>query len=471
MLESRKLIINTAPFSGSSVVYVMSRDQRSTDNHALLAAQQMAIQESVPLYVVFVLRNVGNRSREHYEFMLTGLEEVQKNLENKGIPFVLKKGDFKEQVLTASRELEAGALFFDFSPLTHARTAVKQIAKDFNGAVTVVDTHNIIPAWIASDKKEFAAHTMRSKVHKKLEAYLVAPEKLMKQPMPSAKVSSVTFDKARDYISALPSAGITLAAKPGEAAAHKQLSACIDTIEHYATGRNNIAVDQQSGLSPYLHFGQISSLTVALEVISAVNEPPLLLEMAKLVTPGDVPSGIDGMNALLEELIVRKELADNFCLYSDDYMSLSGAPEWAKKSLAEHQHDPRDFIYTKEEWESAHTHDEIWNASQKELTTTGKMHGYMRMYWAKKILEWSASPEEAIQIAIYLNDKYSVDGGDPNGYVGILWSITGLHDRPWFERPVYGKIRYMNSGGLQRKFKVNKYIERVDSLDLIAKHD
>ncbi|MFB0900904.1 MAG: deoxyribodipyrimidine photolyase, partial [Dehalococcoidia bacterium] len=165
------------------------------------------------------------------------------------------------------------------------------------------------------------------------------------------------------------------------------------------------------------------------------------------------------INAYIEELVVRKELADNFCFYNHKYDSLEGAKEWAKLTLKLHANDRRIFQYKLQDWQNAKTHDLAWNAAQKELSHTGKMHGYMRMYWAKKILEWSESPESAIETAIYLNDFYSLDGGDPNGYAGIMWSIAGVHDRAWFERDVFGKIRYMNYKGLKRKFNLEKYIQ------------
>jgi deoxyribodipyrimidine photo-lyase len=225
----------------------------------------------------------------------------------------------------------------------------------------------------------------------------------------------------------------------------------------YAMNRNNIANDQQSGLSPYLHYGQISSLRVALEVIKHCDRRPLLFEEVKLASHGEAPSFYDGVNALLEEMIVRKELADNFCFYSKDYLSLSAGPDWARQSLAAHADDIREYIYSRDQWENAQTHDLSWNAAQNQLTKSGKIHGYMRMYWAKKMLEWSETPEIALANCIYLNDAYSIDGGDPNGYVGILWSMVGLHDRPWFDRPVFGKIRYMNEGGLMRKYDVMAY--------------
>ena len=158
-------------------------------------------------------------------------------------------------------------------------------------------------------------------------------------------------------------------------------------------------------------------------------------------------------------MIIRRELSDNFCEYEKNYDYFEGFHHWAQKSLNEHRNDEREYIYTDEQFEEADTHDPLWNAAQNQMKTTGKMHGYMRMYWAKKILEWSPSPEIALQVAINLNDKYELDGRDPNGYTGIAWSIGGIHDRAWFERPVYGKIRYMNYNGCKSKFNVFKYIE------------
>jgi len=440
----------------------MSRDQRVQDNHALIAAQLQAIEHKVPLYVFFNLRAVSGRSREHYQFMLDGLKEVASDLEKLAIPFVMRSGDATKNILEFAKEVGAGALFFDFSPLTGSRAIAKAVAASFSGTVNVVDTHNVIPVWVASDKQEFAAHTMRRKVHKYLENYLKEPLAVASHKTPpSHSPTSMSFSEAHQFIQDIPAAGVTIEAKPGEKAAHSHLKKFLTHhLTNYAIGRNDIAHDQQSALSPYLHYGQLSSLRVALETIKTTDRRPLLFEEVKLASPGEEPSAYDGMNALLEEMVVRKELADNFCFYADDYRSLSSGPKWAQQSLAEHAADQREFIYSREQWENAKTHDASWNAAQNQLRQTGKIHGYMRMYWAKKMLEWSVSPEQALKDCIYLNDKYSVDGGDPNGYVGILWSIVGLHDRPWFERPVFGKIRYMNEGGLMRKYDVKSYTNR-----------
>jgi Deoxyribodipyrimidine photo-lyase type II (EC 4.1.99.3) len=163
----------------------------------------------------------------------------------------------------------------------------------------------------------------------------------------------------------------------------------------------------------------------------------------------------------LEELIVRRELSDNFCFYNASYDSLKGFPLWAKATLHDHRKDPRAYSYTLKELENAQTHDELWNAAQREMTLKGKMHGYLRMYWAKKILEWTETPVQALRIAIYLNYKYELDGRDPNSYTGIAWCIGGVHDRPWKEREIFGKIRYMSYRGMHSKFNVSEYITKV----------
>jgi deoxyribodipyrimidine photo-lyase len=214
-------------------------------------------------------------------------------------------------------------------------------------------------------------------------------------------------------------------------------------LEFYDERRNDPGANAQSGLSPYLHFGQISAQRVALEAEKYDRHLP-------------------SQESFLEELIVRRELSDNFCYYNDRYDSFDGFPDWARKTLNDHRSDPREHLYVLEILEAAGTHDPLWNAAQKEMVTGGKMAGYMRMYWAKKILQWSISPETALTDAIYLNDRYSLDGNDPNGYTGVAWSIGGVHDRPWFEREIFGKVRYMSQAGCRRKFNVERYIAGVN---------
>ncbi len=464
MDQRRILTLQTTEKKGDSVVYIMSRDQRVADNHALLAAQEKAVELGVGLAVVFnFISPNGVRAYEHAEFMLAGLKDVSDKLATLSIPFIMTSDTGPKTLETAIKTLNPTALYFDFSPLKGPRALAKKLAKSTGISTYIVDTHNIIPAWVASDKQEFAAHTFRRKVHRLLEQYVLEPGKPVKHPHTISETpTSMTFADAKKFIESYPKRSITIAFEPGEKAAHKRLNTFIEQhLESYALQRNNIVEDHQSGLSPYFHFGQLSSLRVALEVLQHVNEPPLLFNEARMASPGTIRSAQDGMNALFEEMIVRKELSDNFCLFATNYKTLDSVPNWAVTTLRKHQDDMREFTYTAEELERGQTHDEIWNASQKELTTTGKLHGYLRMYWAKKVLEWSKTPQEALATTIYLNDAYSIDGGDPNGYVGVLWSIAGLHDRPWTERPIFGMIRYMNAAGLRRKFKVDAYIDRV----------
>jgi deoxyribodipyrimidine photo-lyase len=462
LLASRAQMLSEAfVLSGDTVIYVMSRDQRVRDNHALYTAQKKAFELKLPLVVAFnLLPKAGVRAREQYEFMLDGLEEVADDLQKLGITFVMVSGNPAETIPKLCEQLMPAHIYFDFNSLSGVRGVQQQIADEAKVPCSVVDTHNIIPVWVTSDKQEFAAHTIRRKVHKHLELYLTEPEQIQLHPYPITEpVRSLSFEQARHILAKLPACGIKHGYSSGERAAREHLRGFITNGLHgYARARNNIANDRQSGLSPYLHFGQISSLRVALEVLIQVNAVPLLFSEPRMASVGDAPTLEDDMNVLFEEIIVRKELADNFCMHSDHPINLHSSPDWAQKTLAEHNGDAREHLYTLNEFDRAKTHDEIWNAAQLQLTMTGKLHGYMRMYWAKKILEWTPDAQAAIDYAVYLNDHYSLDGGDPNGYVGILWAIAGLHDRSWAERPIFGKVRYMNAAGLKRKFDVDAYV-------------
>jgi deoxyribodipyrimidine photo-lyase len=453
----------TPAHDGRCVLYVMSRDQRADDNHALLEAQTEALEHELPLIVVFNLyRGLGERRREHFEFMVEGLKEVEKRLKRMAIPFVLTIGDMPSNVSTLANELLPRSVYFDFSPLRHARAGQKRLADMFDGRVVVVDTHNIVPVWVTSDKEEYAAHTIRRKLHRHIEAWCVEPDRLRKHPyQPEAQIRSASWSDVENVLAGINRNGIDHGFEPGEAAANKALQAFVETgLTRYANGRNDPNRDAQSNLSPYLHYGHISALRVALEVLKHTERPPQLFRSFKMPSFEGDPTADDGADAFLEELIVRRELSDNFCLHNPKYDSLEGAKDWAKESLKKHATDPREFIYDLAQFEAGGTHDELWNAAQHQLRASGKIHGYMRMYWAKKILEWSRSPQEAVATAVLLNDRYHLDGGDPNGYVGVLWSIAGVHDRPWFERDIYGKIRYMSAGGAKTKFDVAAYIER-----------
>ncbi len=461
LLKRRIIKIRGSEVEGKCVLYVMSRDQRVQDNHALIAAQKHALAKKLPLAVVFcLLERSGYRSREHYAFMLSGLREAESHLRKLGIPFMLVIGDPKERLSGVMHHTEPDAVYFDFNPLRGPRALLAHLAEHTEcGALYCVDAHNIVPVWKASDKQEFAAHTIRRKLHVQVGEYLVEPDVLTKHPYVwPGRVQSIDMLQERidAVLQSIKPCGVTSAFKSGEHAAGAALEDFIENRLHdYAQKRNDPTADSLSGLSPYLHFGQISSLRIALRLRQEVGDLHILT--SPTMPRSDIASKKASVDALLEELIVRKELSDNFCYYEKNYDALSGAAEWVQNTLRDHGDDPREHLYTYEQLETAQTHDNAWNAAQRQMTATGKMHGYMRMYWAKKVLEWTESPEQAITFLIRLNDTYSIDGGDPNGYVGILWSVAGVHDRPWTERPVFGKIRYMNYAGLKRKFDIESY--------------
>jgi deoxyribodipyrimidine photo-lyase len=259
-----------------------------------------------------------------------------------------------------------------------------------------------------------------------------------------------------------PLTWIIAGAQAGRDTLHDFLS---KKIKNYSALRNDPLAEATSELSPYMHYGQVSPQRIAYQTCQSTEthgytSVEILPTDEKIVERTHDNEEIKNYSAFLEELIVRRELADNFCFYTPAYDSFEAFPEWAQKSLNARRNDPREYVYTQKEFERAETHDELWNAAQQELLQRGKMHGYMRMYWAKKILEWTQTPEDALAIALYLNDTYELDGRDPNGYTGIAWSIGGLHDRPWFKRPVFGDIRFMARSGADKKFDTQAYIDR-----------
>lgn len=444
---SRVRKLNNKAIKKGPVIYWMSRDQRVRDNRALLYAQEKAHENNQNLLVCFCLvKNFLGATLRHYEFMLKGLQQLEKDLINKNIAFNLLWGDPAEEIPAFLKKNKAGLLVTDFDSLRIKIKWKNTIGKNINIAVHEVDAHNIVPVWEASDKKEYAAFTIRKKITNKLDKYLVEFSQVKKQKIKPKKVKNrwkdilkkLEIDQAIKLVNWI---------KPGEKEARQALKFFVDKkLNNYSRDRNDSSRDGQSNLSPYLHFGQISAQRVALEVKKS-------------------KAGKNNKDAFLEELIIRRELADNFCYYEKNYDKFAGFPEWARKSLIKHQREKRQYLYSKKQLENAKTHDEIWNAAQIEMVKTGKMHGYMRMYWAKKILEWTKDPMTALKIAIYLNDKYELDGRDPNGYAGIAWSIGGVHDRPWGERKIYGYVRYMSADGLKRKFNIKEYIKKINQLN------
>lgn len=431
------------------VLYWMSRDQRSKDNWSLIYAQKLAIELKQPLLVTFCLvPDFLGASIRHYDFMLQGLKEVKTNLEYLNIPFILLTGFPEIKIPELISKYNISQVITDFDPLKIKQNWKLKVHNEVDIPFYEVDSHNIIPCWLVSKKQEFGAYTLRPKIEKKLMEFLVDYPAMIKHPFTCEELNLPDdFDNINHLLKVSSYPGVVNWIKPGESWAN--LTFCAfkeEKLANYAKFKNDPTKDVLSNLSIYLHFGQISAQRIAVNV-----ERLMMDEEAK--------------KSFLEELIVRRELSDNYCYYNQNYDSFAGFPQWAQLTITDHKNDPRDYIYSLEEFESAKTHDPLWNAAQQEMVITGKMHGYMRMYWAKKILEWTTGVQEAQQICIYLNDKYELDGRDPNGYTGIAWSIGGVHDRAWPSKAIFGKIRYMNYNGCKRKFKVNDYISKISDLE------
>lgn len=424
------------------VLYWMHREFRTQDNWSLIHARLEALKHQVPVAVIFCLSpSFLDATLRQYDFLLRNLEQVHAALQNDNIGFILGLGEPVVVMHQLCRQYKPGLVVTDFDPLRIKRTWVDALLAHSRVAVDIVDARNIVPCWLASAHREVGARTLRPKIQRHLPSMLtpfplLPPHPISWEtpfPVPQFTQLSATLKVDR---SVQPVHWL----QPGEQAAMATLHLFLNSRLNKYDLRNDPNVDVCSNLSPYLHFGMIAAQRVALEVQS------------------HAPQG-EPTAAFLEELIIRRELADNFCLYTPQYDQVAGFPAWAQNSLEKHRQDKRPSLYDDEAFDLAQTHDPLWNSAQQQMKTTGKMHGYMRMYWAKKILEWTENAAEALRLAIFLNDRYSLDGRDSNGYAGIAWSIGGVHDRGWTERPVFGTIRYMNDRGAARKFDVKRYIQ------------
>jgi len=435
---------SVAPGHGP-VVYAMTREQRTEDNWALLFAQQLARALHVPLIVAaHPVADWHHPTLRQLHFALAGLRHLEKPFRRLAMPFTVISGTPERAIGELLKAVRAAALVVDFSPLKPGRKWRAAVANSAGVPVHEVDAHNVVPCWQASTKQEYGAYTLRPKIRRALDSYLTEFPRPVRHPYHWADGFP-----GIDWDAPLRRKGLDRKAPPLERpyAGAREARHALDRFlrrgfAFYHTQRNDPNVKAQSGLSPYLHCGQIAPQRVALEIQRSDGR-------------------LESQSDYLEELIVRRELSDNFCLYNEQYDSLEGLPDWARATLDAHRHDPRPHLYSPDQMERGQTHDPLWNAAQLNMVATGRMHGYLRMYWAKKILEWSESPEVAMATAIRLNDRYPLDGNDPNGYAGIAWSIGGVHDRPWRERPIFGKIRYMSYDGCRRKFDVDHFVNTV----------
>ena len=440
---------NILSSSHHCVVYWMQRDQRVQDNYAMLYANALAMDSGLQLKVVFALEKDAEQTLRHYKFLLSGLKQVERECrDNHNLPFYLLHGSpsITEQLLDFCSVHKVAAVVTDFSPLRRLRSRTEEMAASLSIPLVLIDAHNIVPMWVASDKLEYGARTIRPKISRLLPEYLIDFPPLVTS-YPSTAISNcpkVEWDEILSTLHCNRAVDLNeeIDCQPGAEEAQKMLKSFIESrLKDYGEKRNDPNCNAISHLSPYFNFGQLS-----------VQRAVLTVRQAK-----KYPSSSD---SFVEEAVVRRELSDNFCYYNLNYDNLNGAYPWARETLEKHANDAREFVYSFEQFEGALTHDKLWNAAQRQVVRTGKLHGFMRMYWAKKILEWSASHEEALSIAILLNDRYALDGTDPNGYVGVMWSIAGVHDQGWGERPVFGKIRFMNYAGCKRKFDVKAFEQK-----------
>lgn len=430
-------------------------NRRVDSNHALLHAAELANKLRLPLlYYEELTCSYPHANDRRHTFILEGVPETAKRLRKAGVGYVfyLRRHSGDSDDILYRLAARAAAVVTDDYPTSAARRQSATVADRLRSPLIAVDSSCIVPMRLF-DKREWAAYTIRPKLKRFLPQFLTPTPKLhvvqrFQEPLPPFH-TEVTPENIPSLVAACAvahSVPPSLRYSGRRAEAERRLHRFLARhLARYSSLRHEPSSHATSTLSPYLHFGRLSSLEVALAVRQYAEEHMLIAE------------------EYLEELIVRRELAFNFTLHTPNYDSLKALPAWALATVSLHSHDRRSPVYTREEFEYARTHDPLWNAAQWELLLRGTIHGYYRMYWGKKIFEWTASPEEALETMIYLHDRYALDGQDPNTYTNILWCF-GLHDRPWKERPIYGQVRYISYEGMRRKTQVAAYIREIDFL-------
>jgi deoxyribodipyrimidine photo-lyase len=455
MDDHRVRPLNDAPIRAPAkyVLYWAQVNRRVVSNHALAHAVELANRAGLPvLFYEGLTYDYPYASDRLHTFILEGVPDTERGLQRLGIAylFYLRRTRDDPNDILYRLSKDAAAVVTDDYPVFPAQHYNATVPSKLDIPYYAVDSSCIVPM-SCFEKREYAAYTIRPKIKRLLPNFL--------NPARSIRVRHRFRGKIPSFHTAVNPANIaelvascdidhTVRLSPifrgGASAARKRLRQFLkQNLHRYANLSNQPSEKATSGLSPYLHFGHISSLEMALAVQAYGREHKLVVD------------------EFLEELIVRRELAFNFARFAEHPESIDSLPDWARKTLAKHARDKRDPIYTRGQFDLAETHDPLWNAAQKELLLTGKIHGYYRMYWGKKILEWSSGPEEALATTIYLNDRYALDGRDPNSYASILWCL-GLHDRPWVERPIFGLVRYMSYGGMLRKTDVEAYVRSIE---------
>ncbi len=459
-MERRVKALNGRPVKEQAdyVLYWAQMNRRADSNHALAYAIQLANERRLPVLVYEGLTCTYPYANDRmHSFVLEGVPEMRRRLQARGIGyhFHLRRTRHDPDDRLYKLAARAAAIVTDDYPTFIARRHNGSVPTKVDIPYFAVDSSCIVPMG-QMEKREYAAYTIRPKIHRLLPHFLTPVEKTaVRRPF------QLTLDEeptaVTDVAASVAACEIDHSVKPslsyegGRLAAERTLNEFIaNRLRRYAREKNEPSAHATSDLSPYLHFGQISSLEVALAAMVAADEHKLIA------------------GEFLEELIVRRELAFNFAAFSADVESFDNIPDWARKTMAAHDGDRRDFVYSREQFEHAQTHDPLWNAAQKEMLLRGKIHGYYRMYWGKKIIEWSATHQDALRTMIYLHDRYALDGRDPATYTNILWCF-GMHDRPWQERAVFGMLRYMSYDGMKRKTNVEAYLKEIEFLERTGK--
>ncbi len=437
------------PADGRCVVYWMQRAQRAIDNAALDLAVDLANALRLPCVVFFApVPGYPHANLRHYRFLQQGIADTARRCEKRNVGFVLRRYP-DHSLLKFCDEVRSALVVGDENPLRETTAWREKAAKKLRVPLYTVDADVIVPTKLLG-KEQYAARIIRPRLAAHFEQYLVAPEnpkaKIAWDCPRNLKALPADFDITEDWPELDQSVAPVDSFRGGTSEALRLLREFTSRkLLHYPERHSKADEDGTSRLSPYLHFGHIGPHTVALAVKNS-----------------DAPQ--TAKDDYLDQLITWRELSIAFVTFNEFYDTIECAEPWAHKTLAAHARDRRPVLYTRKQLEQAETHDPLWNAAQKQMLFVGWMHNYLRMYWAKKILEWSSSPAQAYNTAVYLNDKYFLDGRDPNGYAGIAWSMVGKFDRPWFERPIFGLIRYMAASGAEKKFDVERYIEQMEEL-------
>ncbi len=436
------------------VLYWIQMYHRAEQNWALTVALDAANRRGLPLVIYHGLGcTYPNANARIHRFILEGVAELRDRFAHRGLlyHFYLRRRRTDPNDVLYRLAQRAALVITDDFPAFFIPQQTMRVAERLDVAMWTVDGNGIVPL-AAIPGEQYGAYTLRPKLQRLLPEHL----RPVPEPQPMHDSLAISLDAPGTPItspSIVPAiAGSDIDHRVASSAAYcggyRQARARLDRfiagpLRAYATARNRPGDEPTSRLSPYLHFGQISANEVALAVRDTTGIPQ------------------EDRDAFLEELIVRRELAFNFCHFNPHHRTLAALPDWAQATLAAHADDPRPELYTAEEFEAARTRDTLWNAIQTELLTTGVMFGYYRMYWGKKIIEWTRSAVEAQAIMIGLHEKYALDGRNANTYANILWCF-GKHDRPWAERPVFGKVRTMSRTGTEAKTDVPAYIAQVN---------